>query len=130
WKRCIEQTAERAPAFGLGFGLNLTDLMRDTPDWWRYVASQQLNPPNRNPHNAAVTILTRTGFVGFGLWAALMIGTFVAGFRKCVRKPNPPAPFPAREGGAEQAGRWRAIMFFGAWLIYFSYALVGDVIEN
>jgi O-antigen ligase len=129
WKRCVAQTIERAPLFGLGFGLNLTELMKDTPDWPLYIPSQQMNPPNRNPHNAAVTIFARMGFVGIGLWLGLILTTAAVGFRKCwARKSTPPAPFAEREGGDDE--RLRAILLFGVWLIYLSYALVGDVIEN
>ena len=133
WKRCIEQTVARAPWFGLGFGVNLTDLMVQTPDWWRYIDSQKLIPPNRNPHNAAVTILSRSGFVGLALWAALMIGTAIMGFRSCLAPPPaPPSLVGKGVGGLGLSGKGAGVssLIFGVWLIYVSYALVGDVIEN
>jgi len=119
WQRCISQTTEKAPVFGLGFGSNLTELLRDTPEWWRYIESQQLNPPNRSPHNATVTIYARLGMVGLALWLGILIGTFVKGLRYCrSRLVNSTSDFYA------------ALTVFGTWVIYVAYMSVGVVLEN
>jgi hypothetical protein len=117
WQRCILKTSEDAPLFGLGFGKNLTDLMRDTPDWYRYVESQQLNPPNRSPHNATVTVYTRLGVIGVVLWLMIVIATFVKGVRFC------------RSGNAAP-DYFAGLTVFGTWIIYIAYMSVGVVLEN
>ena len=118
WARCISQTASRAPLTGLGFGINLTDLMRDTPEWWRYEESQRLDPPNRNPHNASITVFSRLGLIGLALWWTIVLGTAASAL----------AQLDARRRAGEDCAA--ALLLFGVWLIYAAYMSVGDVIEN
>jgi O-antigen ligase len=119
WKRCIEETSQKSPVFGLGFGSNLTELLQTTREWWRYVESQQLNPPNRSPHNATITVYARMGLIGLALWLMIIVGTFVRGLRFC------------RSGiGTSAPDYYAGLTIFGTWIIYLCYMSVGVVLEN
>jgi O-antigen ligase len=119
WAQCINQTLSRAPLTGLGFGINLTDLMRETPaEWWRYEESQRLDPPNRNPHNASITVFSRMGLIGLALWWTIVLGTAATAV----------SHLDARRRAGEDSSS--AMILFGVWLIYAAYMSVGDVIEN
>jgi O-antigen ligase len=119
WRRCIDETAQKAPLTGLGFGRNLTDLLRDTPDWPMFADSQDLAKfasPNRHPHSAHVSVFARLGIVGLLLWFAILFSALRGGLRKCLRAQGPE--------------------FFGenlilcVWLIYVLAMSFGVVLEN
>src|SRR5262249_44478770 len=68
WRNVFEETLEKAPVLGLGFGYSLADrFVREYyPD-----ASEEFT--TRSPHNVLLTIFARMGIVGF-LPFALILG--------------------------------------------------------
>ncbi len=123
WVRCCRVTLHDSPLWGLGFGTNLTDVMRDTSAWPMYELSQKMVPPNRNPHNAHVTIFSRLGFVGLFLWLGILAVVSIQTLRKLHRC----AKGSSRETDAEF---WAGLTVFGAWLFFLSAMSVGVVLES
>ena len=120
WVRCTHCVLHQAPFFGLGFGQNLTELMRDTPAWPLFVPSQQLDPPNRSPHCAHITVLTRMGLVGLLLWLSILALVSVGALRKIWRC--------GRTRDREKF--WDGLMLLGVWLILLSAMSFGVILEG
>jgi hypothetical protein len=72
WRAVAEETLEFGPAFGLGFGANLTE---------RFVRTYQLDLGEefnvRSPHSIFFTVLGRMGLVGLVAWIAVVIAMVV-----------------------------------------------------
>jgi len=72
WNFLIDKTMDTSPMEGLGFGMSLGSL-----PGMPIVVQEDL----RSPHNGAVTIFTRTGFIGLGLWFFALLVWYVEVFR-------------------------------------------------
>ncbi|HLX61351.1 MAG TPA: O-antigen ligase family protein [Planctomycetota bacterium] len=135
WRRCIDETLHRAPLFGLGFGTNLTELLRGTPDWPMFEDSQnaaKYGSRNRHPHSAHVTVFARLGGLGLALWIALLALVFLRqwsalwNYRGILWLKGLSTPteltrfcdFPAET------------MLLSVWLIYLLAMSFGVVLEN
>gem|GEM_PF-3220598 len=121
WVRCYRYTIRHAPLFGIGFGENLTHLLRRTAAWPLFVESQQTDPPNRSPHCAHLTLFTRLGLTGLVLWIGILstlIGTTLQALWQCRLDPNSGQQF------------WHAMALFGIWLIFLCAMTFGVVLEG
>ena len=133
WSRCIDETTRRAPVFGLGFGTNLTDLLRGTPDWPMFEDSQnaaKYGSPNRNPHSAHVTVFTRLGGAGLIVWLAILDTVFVRGLRNCREKRERYRFGPPERYAAEYASFIAETTLLSVWSIYLLAMSFGVVLEN
>jgi hypothetical protein len=67
WKALVRETLREHPVWGLGFGTDLSYynhyLRRLDEGAW----------PTRSPHNFNLTVFSRMGFLGFALWAAVLL---------------------------------------------------------
>ncbi len=130
WSHCVDETLHRAPVFGLGFGTNLTDLMRDTRDWPLFEDSQnaaKYGAPNRHPHSAHVTVFTRLGAVGALLWLALLNVVALLGLQNARRAI---ARVEMRDGFLRRTLFWSETTILGTWSIYLLAMTFGVVLEN
>jgi hypothetical protein len=130
WLRCANYTFQHSPLFGIGFGTNLTLLLRNTPAWMYYIESQQVNPPNRNPHSAHVTIFTRLGVVGFLLWLSILGVTLITGIRYCWRMRREMVNAAPEISDVLSANYWAMLSVLGVWLLYVWAMTFGVVLEN
>ncbi|MBN1258071.1 MAG: O-antigen ligase family protein [Planctomycetes bacterium] len=64
WKEIINDLNNKNPFFGLGYGVSLGD--------YNPYIREGLKSSIRSPHNYNITILGRTGFLGFALWLAIL----------------------------------------------------------
>jgi hypothetical protein len=80
WRAVAEETLESNPAFGLGFGADLTD---------RFLRSYQLDLGGdfnvRSPHSIFFTVLGRLGIVGLVAWLAVVLSILFRAVR-LIRK--------------------------------------------
>lgn len=134
WKRCVNQTLERAPVFGLGFGSNLTALLRGTPEWPMFEDSQnaaKYGSPNRSPHCAHVTVFTRMGAVGLLLWLGALGTIFARGLKNCwaARAALPLKPTGEWWNGVVPPFLSETLLL-GCWSIYVLAMTFGVVLEN
>ena len=129
WKHCVQDTLARAPVFGLGFGTNLTDLLRDTPDWPLFADSQdaaKYGSANRHPHSAHIGIFARLGGAGLVVWLALLAAVLIKGCKnvwRCNGDFRIGALSRSREFFAENT-------LVSLWLIYVLAMSFGVVLEN
>lgn len=133
WKRCVEDTTRRAPIFGLGFGSNLTDLLRDTPNWPMFEDSQnavKYGSPNRNPHSAHVTVFTRLGGVGLLIWLGILTTVFARGFQNCRAKRERYRFGPPDRFADEHSSFIAETTLLSIWSIYLLAMSFGVVLEN
>ncbi len=122
WRRCVQETVRHAPVFGLGFGTNLTDLLRETPDWSMYEDSQnagKYGAPNRHPHCAHVTVFARLGALGLLIWFALLGSVFVQGLKNCWQYRD-----------EDKTRFFSEITILSVWSIYVLAMTFGVVLEN
>jgi hypothetical protein len=67
WEHLIEETVQKNPFFGLGFGQNLGE-------YSPFLNRDHLNPwPIRSPHNYNITIFARMGFLGLTLLLLILL---------------------------------------------------------
>jgi len=127
WMRCVDYTLANAPVFGVGFGRNLTNLLRNTPAWPMYVDSIRVDPPNRSPHSAHVGIFTRLGLVGFGLWIGILALVFWNGLHACWMQRQ-----RALESGdaASQRRFWDTLTILGVWVMLVWAMSFGVILEG
>ncbi len=133
WTRCIDETTRRAPVFGFGFGTNLTDLLRGTPEWPMFEDSQnaaKYGSPNRNPHSAHVTIFTRLGGTGLIVWLGLLGAVFARGLRNCWEKRVSYRFGPPDRFAAEHASFVAETTLLSVWSVYLLAMSFGVVLEN
>lgn len=76
WRTVATEVALTSPAFGLGFGYDLSDAFRREYD-------QELGEEfmARSPHSIAVTVLGRLGLIGALIWAAFCVAFGRAAWR-------------------------------------------------
>lgn len=132
WLRCWHCVMSQAPFGGIGFGTNLTNLLRNTPAWPLYIDSQRLDPPNRSPHCAHVTILARLGLLGLALWLALLAAVLWGALKTCwhyLALAAAPAT-PAELAAACRLYFWDSLALLGVWLIYLWAMSFGVVLEG
>jgi hypothetical protein len=122
----------RAPVFGIGLGTNLTYLLRNTPAWPIFIDSVRLDPPNRNPHCAHVTIFTRLGLLGLALWLGILGTVCVCALRTCwYHRQRASSPDLAPEEAAlHRTHFWDGVTVLGVWLIYLWAMSFGVVLEG
>lgn len=127
WMRCVNYTIANAPVFGVGFGRNLTNLLRNTPAWPMYVDSIRVDPPNRSPHSAHVGIFARLGLLGLALWVALVATVFWSGLRACWRHGE-----IAADGGDDVHRRqfWDTVAILGVWVLFLWTMSFGVILEG
>jgi hypothetical protein len=79
WRNLVDQVMTRNPAFGIGFGesLHLYHPALESILYTEWIA--------RAPHNINVTVFTRMGFVGLGIWAMILITGFGTLFLRAWR---------------------------------------------
>lgn len=77
WQNILEELHRENPVTGLGFGLSLSIY---TP-----MVSDELKYPVRSPHNFNVTILSRMGYFGAGVWAFILV-LGIGSLLLCIRK--------------------------------------------
>lgn len=123
WLRCWNYTQANAPIAGLGFGSNLTALMLPTRAWPDYVHSQQMHPPNRSPHGIHIHIFTRMGWIGVGLWIALLAWILQASLRALWR-------WRAQGDRLSREAFYDTLMSLGFWMILLCAASFGVIIEG
>jgi hypothetical protein len=132
WLRCLHYVFHQAPILGVGFGTNLTNLLRNTTAWEIFIDGVRLDPPNRTPHCAHITIFARLGLLGLGLWVGILATVLWDALRACWRycklmaSPNAPR---------ERANEWRLyfwdrLAILGVWVIYLWAMTVGVVLEG
>ncbi|MCY3023427.1 MAG: hypothetical protein NTW87_30980, partial [Planctomycetota bacterium] len=127
WVRCVRYTLHNASLFGIGFGPNLTNLLRETPAWPLYLDSMRLDPPNRNPHCAHITIFTRLGLVGVALWVGILASvcwSVLAALWRCRERAQSGAAAEAR------AEFWDMLAVFGVWVIFLWAMSFGVILEG
>lgn len=129
WIRCYDYTMENSPFFGIGFGNNLTNLLRNTAAWPLFIPSMSVG--NRSPHSAHVTILTRLGLVGLLLWFAILASVSIGALRTCWHH----SALAANEESAElktvhRRRFWDGLTVFGLWIIYLWSMSFGVVLEG
>ena len=133
WLRCAHYTLEQAPLLGVGFGTNLTNLLRNTKAWPMYIDSMRVDPPNRSPHNAHVTVLTRLGLPGFALWLAILAAVLWGALQTCWHHRRLASAQAAAEPDAaalHREGFWDGLALLGVWLIYLWAMTFGVVLEG
>jgi hypothetical protein len=123
WVRCCRYAFYHAPVFGIGFGRNLTELLRDTKAWPLFIPSMELKPPNRSPHSAHVTIFTRLGFAGLALWLCILASVGWGTLRALWRVAGQASP-------DERAQWWDGLALLGVWLIWLCAMSFGVVLEG
>ncbi len=127
WMRCWNYTLAQAPLFGLGFGPNLTNLLRETPAWPTYIDSMRMDPPNRSPHCAHITVFARLGFAGLALWLAILGLVFWSGLSACWRQRN----LVLETGSAVHQRRfWDTLTLLGAWTLIAWTMSFGVILEG
>ncbi|HYG76785.1 MAG TPA: O-antigen ligase family protein [Planctomycetota bacterium] len=135
WMRCAHYTLQRAPLLGVGFGKNLTNLLRDTPAWPMYVDSMRVDPPNRSPHSVHVTLLTRLGIPGLLLWLAILALVLYDGLRACWSQLRRSAAHGDGARALARSALHRARFFdtltvLGVWVIFIWAASFGVILEG
>lgn len=127
WMRCANYTLANAPLFGVGFGRNLTNLLRSTSAWPMYVDSIRVDPPNRSPHSAHVGIFARLGLVGLALWLAVLGAVFWNGLRACWHH----GALAAQSGGGVHRRRfWDTLTILGMWVLVVWTMSFGVILEG
>jgi O-antigen ligase len=97
WQNLSSAVAEHNPAFGLGFGLNLSV-------YNPLISAEELRFwPVRSPHNFNMTVFARMGFVGAMLWAAILLLGIGALLLKVCRRPVRGEPIAGR---SEEIAFW------------------------
>jgi hypothetical protein len=67
WENLVYAVTDLNPAFGLGFGLNLSV-------YNPFITAEELRFwPVRSPHNFNMTVFARMGFVGAVIWAGILL---------------------------------------------------------
>lgn len=79
WRAVAEETLDSGPAFGLGFGANLTERFART---YQLDLGEEFNV--RSPHSVFFTVLGRMGLVGLAAWLAVVAAILVR-TRRLVR---------------------------------------------
>jgi len=140
WMRTADYALQHAPWFGLGFGVNLTNVNRRTPDlrsreplaWRMFLPAMYLK--NRNPHSAHLTILARLGIVGLLLWVALLVAVLGGSLRQIWWRRQRLRECLLAGNEAEASGQrhlfWDGLTILGVWLIYLTAMSFGVVLEN
>jgi hypothetical protein len=136
WLRAFYYTMRNAPLHGIGFGTNITNLMRHSEAWEMYKPAMSMG--NRNPHCAHMSVLTRMGLIGLALWAGLLGLVFWNGLKSCRRLralgwPNAPASSTVSNISASTRQRlafFGQLAVLGVWLIYLTTMSFGVVLEN
>jgi hypothetical protein len=129
WQRSFYYTLHHAPISGIGFGENVTNLMRHSGAWEMYKPAMSLG--NRNPHSGHLTVFVRLGFFGVALWLAILALVFWSALRTCWRYRD----LGWREKYTVNTMYYRRAFFgmlaiFGVWLIYLTAMSFGVVLEN
>lgn len=84
WKSVFQETVERSPAIGLGFGYDLAHgfLQAYNPEMADEFTA-------RSPHNIALTALGRLGFAGLAVWLCLVGCVLIEAWRSFRFDPAP-----------------------------------------
>lgn len=132
WLRCWHYVVHRAPVLGVGFGANLTNLLRNTAAWPMYIDGMRLDPPNRTPHCAHVTIFARLGLLGLGLWLVILASVLWNVLRACwqCRKLASSQGLPRERAEAWRLCFWDGLAILGVWIIYLWAMTFGVVLEG
>lgn len=132
WLRCWDYTLRQAPLLGIGFGANLTNLLRHTPAWPMYIDSMRVDPPNRSPHCAHVTILTRLGLIGLALWLAILALVLWGALQVCWhhRAGASSRTVSPDKAALHRTRFWDGLAILGVWLIYLWAMTFGVVLEG
>lgn len=87
WQAVYDDTVQRGPLFGLGFGYNLAGKFNR-----EYYGRTRGEAAARNPHNVAFTFLGRMGFVGLALfiWLCISLGRETLRVVAAVRRGKQP----------------------------------------
>lgn len=112
WRTVVDQTLNESPWFGLGFGYDLAGEFTRV-----YYTGTVDGFSARSPHNFALTVFGRMGFVGLGLLLALL-----GGMARLIWRLGRAA---ARDG----TDRRRFVLALGAWAILVN-ACFGVVLEG
>jgi len=132
WLRCWHYALHQAPLLGVGFGTNLTNLLRNTPAWPMYIDSMRVAPPNRSPHCAHVTILARLGLLGLALWVGILATVLWGALESCWyhRTLASSAGVAADQAALHRARFWDGVTVLGVWVIYLWAMTFGVVLEG
>jgi len=135
WLRCLNYTLQRAPLTGVGFGNNLTNLLRDTPAWPMYIDSMRVDPPNRSPHSVHITVLSRLGIPGFLLWSAILATVFYSGLRACwyhrrCLTAHGDGPRALARRGSHRTRYFDGLTILGVWVIVVWAGSFGVILEG
>jgi len=132
WVRSCNYVLHHAPLLGIGFGRNITNLLRETPAWPMFIPAMSLR--NRNPHSAHVTVLTRMGLLGLLPWLAILAAVLwvslhrLWSYRAQMAAAAKSVP-PTEDSGAREAF-WSTLLVLGVWTIYVWTMSFGVVLEN
>ena len=129
WLRCCRYAFHQAPLFGIGFGNNLTNLLRGTPAWPLFIPSMAVG--NRSPHSAHVTIFTRLGLCGLFIWGALIFCLFKQAICACRTYLKLAGSALTPEIAARNYRRfWDTLTILGVWIVYLCSMSFGVVLEG
>jgi hypothetical protein len=83
WAHLYDGVMERGPAFGIGFGENLSD-------YNPYINDQNNggDTPLRSPHNINMTVFSRMGITGSVIWAGILLAGLGVPIVRLMRKSD------------------------------------------
>ncbi|HEY3322955.1 MAG TPA: hypothetical protein VGP72_21045 [Planctomycetota bacterium] len=127
WTRCVRYTLRNSPLTGIGFGFNLTNLLRFTAGWYLFVDSQRLDPPNRSPHCAHITVFTRMGLIGFALWLSILISV---GWGTLKRLWDCRQRYVTQKDSYARTEFYATLAIFGVWVVFLWSMSFGVILEG